>query len=144
MSLHINYCSSFGIARAEIEATPEHQACTAYTRYVLDVGASEDWLGLQVALAPCLLGYGAVARQLHADPRTVRSAEEGNVYWEWILNYVADDYVQAVETGSGECSCDSFGGFVFASVVYIVWSRTRRATGLIIPHLHGEVSSTGL
>lgn len=96
MKLHIDYCKSFGIEREEIEATEEHQACTAYTRYVLDIGQSEDWLGLQVSLAPCLLGYGAIAKQLHVDPRT---KTEGNTYWPWILNYVADDYVQAVQTG---------------------------------------------
>ncbi|KAH9906280.1 Phosphomethylpyrimidine kinase-domain-containing protein [Xylariomycetidae sp. FL2044] len=98
MRLHLDYCASFGISKAQIEATEEHQACTAYTRYVLDIGQSEDWLGLQVALAPCLLGYGALARQLHADPRTNRT--EANTYWAWILNYVADDYVEAVRTGS--------------------------------------------
>ncbi|KAI0460351.1 Phosphomethylpyrimidine kinase-domain-containing protein [Xylaria acuta] len=96
MKLHIDYCKSFGIEKEEIEATEEHQACTAHTRYVLDIGQSEDWLGLQVSLAPCLLGYGAIAKQLHADPRT---KTEGNTYWPWILNYVADDYVQAVQTG---------------------------------------------
>jgi thiaminase len=66
---------------------------------VLDIGQSEDWVALQVALAPCLLGYGVLARQLHADARTKR---EGNIYWPWIENYVADDYVQAVRTGSGK------------------------------------------
>ncbi|KAG7041047.1 putative hydroxymethylpyrimidine/phosphomethylpyrimidine kinase 2 [Colletotrichum scovillei] len=71
--------------------------CTAYTRYVLDVGVSEDWIALQMALAPCLLGYGAVAKQLHGDVKTKR---EENMYWKWIENYVADDYVGAVKTGS--------------------------------------------
>ncbi|KAI0840649.1 Phosphomethylpyrimidine kinase-domain-containing protein [Hypoxylon sp. FL0890] len=97
MKLHIDYCKEFGISKEEMEATEELQACTAYTRYVLDIGQSEDWLGLQVALAPCLLGYGAIAKQLHGDPRT---KIEGNMYWKWILNYVAEDYVQAVQTGS--------------------------------------------
>ncbi|KAI3397551.1 hypothetical protein diail_10644 [Diaporthe ilicicola] len=58
---------------------------------------SADWLGLQVALAPCLLGYGALAKMLHGDSRSVR---QGNHYWNWVENYVADDYVQAVKTGS--------------------------------------------
>ncbi|KAJ0302874.1 hypothetical protein COL516b_006918 [Colletotrichum fioriniae] len=106
MSLHIDYCKGFGITVPEIEATEEHQgksiltvhtACTAYTRYVLDVGVSEDWIALQMALAPCLLGYGAVAKQLHGDVKTKR---EENTYWKWIENYVADDYVGAVRTGS--------------------------------------------
>jgi hydroxymethylpyrimidine/phosphomethylpyrimidine kinase len=60
---------------------------------------SQDWLGLQVAMAPCLLGYGAIAKQLHADPRSKR---EGNLYWTWIENYVAEDYTMAVKTGSGK------------------------------------------
>ncbi|TQN75124.1 Target of rapamycin complex 2 subunit ste20, partial [Colletotrichum shisoi] len=98
MSLHIDYCKDFGITVPEIEATEEHQACTAYTRYVLDVGMSEDWIALQMALAPCLLGYGAVAKQLHGDAKTKR---DDNTYWKWIENYVADDYVGAVKTGSG-------------------------------------------
>ena len=70
-----------------------------YERYVLDIGQSQDWLGLQVALAPCLLGYGALAKMLHGDPKSVR---QGNHYWNWVENYVAHDYVQAVRTGSGE------------------------------------------
>jgi len=54
---------------------------------------------LQVALAPCLIGYGIIAARLHADPATKR---EGNRYWKWIENYVETDYVQAVATGRGE------------------------------------------
>ncbi|KAG6024725.1 hypothetical protein E4U40_003122 [Claviceps sp. LM458 group G5] len=98
MQLHLDYCQTFGVSEAEIRAKEEKQACTAYTRYVLDVGQSEDWLALQMALAPCLLGYGAVAKMLHAHESTRRGAD--NVYWPWIQNYVADDYVQAVRLGS--------------------------------------------
>ncbi len=60
---------------------------------------SQDWLALQVAMAPCLLGYGVIAEQLHANPQSRR---EGNLYWPWIENYVAEDYVSAIKTGSGE------------------------------------------
>lgn len=76
-----------------------HRPQLTWQRYVLDVGQSEDWLALQVAMAPCLLGYGAIAKQLHADSRSKR---EGNIYWSWIENYVANDYVTAVKTGSGK------------------------------------------
>ena len=69
------------------------------TRYVLDIGQAEDWLALQVSMAPCLIGYGEIAKRLHADPKTKR---EGNIYWKWIENYVADDYSEAVQIGSGE------------------------------------------
>lgn len=124
MNLHIEYCKEFGISKEEIQATEEHQgakslfhelshtyigfqllidlpACTAYTRYVLDIGQSEDWLALQIALAPCLFGYGAIAKQLQADPRTKK---EGNTYWLWIMNYVVADDAQALQTESGEIS----------------------------------------
>ena len=68
-------------------------------RYVLDLGNSEDWIALQVAMAPCLLGYGVLANQLYQDKSSRR---EGNLYWPWISNYVAEDYSQAVRTGRGE------------------------------------------
>lgn len=73
----------------------------AYSRYVLDIGQSQDWLALQMALAPCLLGYGAAAKRLSVDGTSVR---EGNRYWKWIENYVADDYVEAVRKGSGKAA----------------------------------------
>ena len=74
-------------------------ACTAYSRYILDIGQSDDWLALQVALAPCLIGYGAIARRLYTEKSTAR---DGNRYWKWIENYVADDYTEAVRLGSGK------------------------------------------
>jgi thiaminase len=69
-------------------------------RYVLDIGQSEDWLGLQVALLPCLIGYGMIARRLYDDPKTVR---EENIYWKWVETYVAEDYTEAMRNSSGSC-----------------------------------------
>jgi thiaminase len=50
-------------------------------------------------MAPCLIGYGVIARRLYDDPLTKR---EGNIYWKWIENYVADDFAEAVRVGSGK------------------------------------------
>ncbi|KAJ5258758.1 hypothetical protein N7524_010314 [Penicillium chrysogenum] len=97
MALHIDYCASFGLSKQEMEGTPETIACTAYSRYILDIGQSEDWLALQMALAPCLIGYGAIAKRLYTGETTLR---DGNTYWKWIENYVADDYTKAVQIGS--------------------------------------------
>ncbi|KAJ5724628.1 hypothetical protein N7493_006356 [Penicillium malachiteum] len=97
MALHLDYCASFGLSKEDMEAHPETIACTAYSRYILDVGQSEDWLALQMALAPCLIGYGAIAGRLFSEEKTLR---EGNRYWKWIENYVADDYAEAVRLGS--------------------------------------------
>ncbi|EEA20990.1 trifunctional hydroxymethylpyrimidine kinase/phosphomethylpyrimidine kinase/thiaminase [Talaromyces marneffei ATCC 18224] len=99
-ALHIDYCASFGLTREEMEATPEKQACVAYSRYILDIGQSEDWLALQIALAPCLIGYGAIARRLYDDAENTVKGEENNRYWKWIENYVAEDYATAVKSGS--------------------------------------------
>ncbi|KIV85956.1 phosphomethylpyrimidine kinase [Exophiala sideris] len=100
MALHLGYCAEFGISKADIERPDrkESLACVAYSRYVLDVGQSEDWLALQMALAPCLLGYGEAARRLYEDPES-KTTEQGNKYWRWVENYVADDYTEAVGLG---------------------------------------------
>ncbi|KAI2097726.1 trifunctional hydroxymethylpyrimidine kinase/phosphomethylpyrimidine kinase/thiaminase [Ophidiomyces ophidiicola] len=97
MALHLDYCASFGLSKEDIEFHKESQACTAYSRYILDVGQSEDWLALQVALSPCLIGYGAIAQRLHSDEGSVRT---DNKYWKWVENYVAEDYSAAVRLGS--------------------------------------------
>lgn len=91
-------------------------ACTAYTRYifqsnlvgvhltnkapryVLDIGQSEDSLALEIALFPCLLGYGRIARRLYEDSQTVKNSR----YWKWIETYVAEDYCEAMRAGIGK------------------------------------------
>lgn len=98
--LHISECEELGLSLEQMQNTEEHVACTAYSRYILDVGQSEDWFALQVALLPCLIGYSVIARRLHGlqDPK----APEGtNRYRRWIDNYVADDYSEAVARGRG-------------------------------------------
>lgn len=96
MQLHLKYCSQFGITKQELEQTEESLACVAYSRYILDIGVQGDWLALQMALSPCLLGYYEAARNCINDPNSVK---EGNKYWKWVDNYVAEDYIQAVDAG---------------------------------------------
>jgi thiaminase len=73
-------------------------ACTAYARFVLDVGMQGDLLGLYVALAPCLLGYAEVAKRLKGWEGR-REGKDGTKYWRWVENYVAEDYLEAVVKG---------------------------------------------
>ena len=96
MSLHLEYCASFGLSKADIEATTEDLATVAYTRFVLDIGNREDWFALQIALAPCLLGYGAIAERVFNDAESKR---EGNPYWRWVEQYVSEDFRDAVGKG---------------------------------------------
>lgn len=101
MNLHLDYCKEFGLTKEDIVKQKESLACVAYSRYVLDIGQSQDWLALQMSLAPCLLGYGVAAKRLAAQ---YANSHEGNKYWKWIQNYVADDYQEAVKVGSGKAS----------------------------------------
>ncbi|KAK5692482.1 trifunctional hydroxymethylpyrimidine kinase/phosphomethylpyrimidine kinase/thiaminase [Elasticomyces elasticus] len=96
INLHIDECKKFGLDQEAMEQYEESQACTAYSRYVLDIGQSEDWLALQISLLPCLLGYADIARRLHG---LQSSLETTNPYATWINNYVAEDYTAAVTRG---------------------------------------------
>ncbi|KAI8971122.1 Phosphomethylpyrimidine kinase-domain-containing protein [Pilobolus umbonatus] len=97
--LHIEYCAQWGITKEEVLNTTESVFNSAYTRFVLDKGATGDLLDLKVAMSPCLLGYGEIGLHLFNDPATKR---EGNPYWKWICQYAADDYQEAVRTGIDE------------------------------------------
>lgn len=90
--LHLRLCARWGLSQADIEAAPEHQATVAYTRYVLDCGAAGDLLDLHVALAPCVIGYAEIGRNLSTG---VDLAE--HPYREWIGEYAGDAYQAVAE-----------------------------------------------
>lgn len=72
VELHRTLCAKYGVSAEEMDRGEEDLACVAYTRWVLDVGEREDWFALQVAMMPCLLGYGEIAERLYADRKTKR------------------------------------------------------------------------
>lgn len=92
VDLHVAYCESWGMAAADLAAADEAVPTMAYTRYVLEAGLAGDLLDLQVALAPCVVGYAEIGRAMNADPATRR---EDNPYLSWIEMYAGHDY-QAV------------------------------------------------
>lgn len=85
MPLHIRICAQAGITAEALEQTEEAAANLAYTRYVLEAGYSGDILDLLAALAPCVLGYGAIGARL---------AGSGGPYQDWIDTYAGADYQQ--------------------------------------------------
>ncbi len=93
MPLHVSYCAGWGLSEAQMAEAPEATETMAYTRFVLERGLAGDLLELQVALAPCLIGYGESGERLLADPETQR---EGNPYSEWIAAYTGDEYRETV------------------------------------------------
>ena len=72
-----------------MEAEPEAPATIAYTRFVLDRGLAGDRLDLEVALAPCVVGYALIAAERIGDPAT---RLDGNRYREWLEMYAGSDY----------------------------------------------------
>ena len=96
MTLHVGYCADWGIAEAQILAEPEAAETVAYTRWVLDRGIAGDILDLEVALAPCTVGYGEIALAIEASASRKRT---GNPYESWIAMYAGAEY-QALARGS--------------------------------------------
>src|SRR5712691_7876576 len=89
IGLHIDYCRGWGLSEAAMAAEPEAPQTIAYTRFVLDRGLAGDRLDLEVALAPCMIGYAEIAAERMADPAT---RHDGNPYREWLEMYAGDQY----------------------------------------------------
>lgn len=89
MELHVRLCGRWGLSPDDIEAAPEHQATVAYTRFVLDCGAAGDLLDLHVALAPCVIGYAEIGRNL--APNGIDALGD-HPYREWIAEYAGESY----------------------------------------------------
>ena len=99
IDLHVRLCARWGLTEARLGKLPEAGATLAYTRFVLERGLAGDLLDLAVALAPCIVGYAAIAERLIKDPAT-RLA--GNPYREWIETYAANDYRAVARAATGE------------------------------------------
>jgi thiaminase (transcriptional activator TenA) len=89
IGLHIDYCRGWGLSEAAMKAEPEAMATIAYSRFVLDRGLAGDRLDLEIALAPCIVGYRVIAAERMADPGT---RLDGNRYREWLEMYAGDEY----------------------------------------------------
>lgn len=96
MKLHVRYCATFGISREQMDTAEESQACTTYTRFVLDIGATQDLFALNVATAACLIGYRDIAVRLD---REYKDGNAKNMYWKWIENYTGESYRNAYNDG---------------------------------------------
>jgi len=89
VGLHVEYCRGWGIDPAAMAAAPEALETVAYTRFVLDRGLAGDRLDLEVALAPCIVGYAEIAAERMADPATKLAA---NPYKSWLDMYAGAEY----------------------------------------------------
>ncbi|MDB5412987.1 MAG: TenA family protein [Rubritepida sp.] len=95
--LHLEYCAEWGLAEEQVTRIPETLETVGYTRWVMDRGLAGDILDLEVALVPCTVGYGEVARRIMADPARMAA---GNPYQSWIETYASADYQALAEAAA--------------------------------------------
>ncbi len=88
MNLHVRLCAGWGLSPRDLEQAPSAAETLAYTRYVLDAGMRGDLLSLQVALAPCVIGYAEIATRLAETD----AATPTNPYRVWIDEYAGPAY----------------------------------------------------
>ena len=86
MELHIKLCGSYNISKNDLESANEENENIAYTRYVLELGYSGDFIDLLSALAPCVLGYGEIG--INGKNFKIKTP----MYKKWIDTYSSDEY----------------------------------------------------
>lgn len=79
-------------------------ACQAYCNYLSQIGRNEDFLGIKVALAPCLHGYREAAQfalslQRKTSPDHQVDPSKKDYYDSWIEDYVSSWYRDACIEG---------------------------------------------
>ena len=126
MPLHVSYCRDWGISQAELEGAPPDLRMTAYANFFLERGSSGDRLDLEIALAPCLMGYAEIAQDLLADPETVL---EGNPYEPWIRSYSGAEYRATV--AQAIVDLDAFGKSRGADARYASLLSTFKTASLL-------------
>lgn len=95
MELHITLCANYGISKSDLENADEENENIAYTRYVLELGYSGDFLDLLSSLAPCVLGYGEIGLNCqNSNPKTI-------MYKKWIETYSSIEYQDVCKNVSG-------------------------------------------
>ena len=115
--LHLKYCAEWGLSEKQVTLVPETMETVSYTRWVMDRGMHGDILDLEIALVPCTVGYGEVARRIMADTARMVS---GNPYQSWIESYAGEGYQNMAEAAAHRIDAlgESHGGEArFASLL---------------------------
>lgn len=104
------FCRSFGVSREDLQNAQESPANSAYSRYILDIGAQGDVTELLVAVFSCLLGYGEVGLYLKRklEDGSGEVVLEGNRYKRWLQDYSGADFQGAVNRGIRKWTQESF------------------------------------
>lgn len=116
LDLHIELCGSWGMSRDDLDSAEEAVQTMAYTRFVLEAGMAGDLLDLQVALAPCILGYAEIGTRLAANSKAT------NPYERWITEYSGYAYLAV--------AADFNGWLENTATIYLTEARYERLLSL--------------
>ena len=88
MSLHIGFCSEFGITEEELKSTSPSPTTMAYTRHLIEVGFSGDAVQIATSILPCSWGYAEIGQMLHGNGLP----ENHPLYCRWIEMYSSPEF----------------------------------------------------
>ncbi len=84
-----------GIDADNLNVKDESLTNIAYTRYMLSVGESGDFLDMLVALSACAIGYGYIGAEIYK--RLDKEKLQNHPYKEWILTYSSDEFQNEIK-----------------------------------------------
>ncbi|HEF2146577.1 TPA: thiaminase II [Campylobacter coli] len=84
-----------GIDADKLNIKDESLTNIAYTRYMLSVGESGDFLDMLVALSACAIGYGYIGAEIYK--RLDKEKLQNHPYKEWILTYSSDEFQNEIK-----------------------------------------------
>ncbi|EAH4810099.1 thiaminase II [Campylobacter coli] len=84
-----------GINADKLNVKDESLTNIAYTRYMLSVGESGDFLDILVALSACAIGYGYIGAEIYK--RLGKEKLQNHPYKEWILTYSSDEFQSEIK-----------------------------------------------
>ncbi|HEF1257004.1 TPA: thiaminase II [Campylobacter coli] len=84
-----------GIDADKLNVKDESLTNIAYTRYMLSVGESGDFLDMLVALSACAIGYGYIGAEIYK--RLDKEKLQNHPYKEWISTYSSDEFQNEIK-----------------------------------------------
>ncbi|EOH7148111.1 thiaminase II [Campylobacter coli] len=84
-----------GIDADKLNIKDESLTNIAYTRYMLSVGESGDFLDMLVALSACAIGYGYIGAEIYK--RLDKEKLQNHPYKEWISTYSSDEFQNEIK-----------------------------------------------
>lgn len=84
-----------GIDADKLNVKDESLTNIAYTRYMLSVGESGDFLDMLVALSACAIGYGYIGAEIYK--RLDKEKLQNHPYKEWILTYSSNEFQNEIK-----------------------------------------------